>query len=569
MRLVRLTHSLFVLLALTSGCGDDDAPDRETTAPGGAGASGGSAAGRGGGSGAGAGGKGGMAASGSTSQDGGMAGEAPSGESGSQNGGAAGSGTDPTPVDCSKVASAPAKFEILEGFTSAEDFAFDAIGNYVAVEGSNLVRVSKDGKKELWAPNIGDTAGTAILPDGSVILADVTNGAIQRVYANGASAVVLGGLLYPNGLDVCPDGFVYVAENYAGRVRRVNPDNGEFTIVAMGLDGANGVACTNDPKLLYIGSFEGSGVYKVQIPSPGALGVSSVFARPNGSTLAEPEPACPEEQVGKPCFTTTRNEAGTCQQLSNVIDCVPARPCAGLPEGAACLEGSGKCESGQCIPNGDTPDPCTGKPDGQSCSYLGQPGICEDEYCSPDYCAGHAPGDSCWDGVGACVGPAQGPMECVNLCEQKADGVACTLADHQGKCAQELCVFECTLETLDLFCLDDDNLGYCTKQGNVATCVTGSDPNGPGGIDGLAADACGYVYASEYQNGNLWRISPQGEVENLAKLPSAWIPNIKWGRGVGGFERAIMYVADRNGSRLFGVEVGVPGATEIYDVAVE
>jgi sugar lactone lactonase YvrE len=160
-------------------------------------------------------------------------------------------------------------------------------------------------------------------------------------------------------------------------------------------------------------------------------------------------------------------------------------------------------------------------------------------------------------------------MECVNLCEQKADGVACTLADHQGKCAQELCVFECTLETLDLFCLDDDNLGYCTKQGNVATCVTGSDPNGPGGIDGLAADACGYVYASEYQNGNLWRISPQGEVENLAKLPSAWIPNIKWGRGVGGFERAIMYVADRNGSRLFGVEVGVPGATEIYDVAVE
>ena len=80
----------------------------------------------------------------------------------------------------------------------------------------------------------------------------------------------------------------------------------------------------------------------------------------------------------------------------------------------------------------------------------------------------------------------------------------------------------------------------------------------------MGVDTCGNVYATEYTNGNVWRISPAGDIELLVELPSAWIPNVKWGRDLGGFSSQVMYVADRDQGRLFGVAVGVPGATEFF-----
>jgi sugar lactone lactonase YvrE len=108
--------------------------------------------------------------------------------------------------------------------------------------------------------------------------------------------------------------------------------------------------------------------------------------------------------------------------------------------------------------------------------------------------------------------------------------------------------------------LESGGIGQCLLQ----QCREQSYPEG---IDGLGVDACGYVYASEYVKGNVWRIAPDGTTELIATLPSYWIPNIKWGRGLGGFERDVMYVADRQDGRLFGMSVGGPGATEYYDLA--
>ena len=95
--------------------------------------------------------------------------------------------------------------------------------------------------------------------------------------------------LYPNGLDIGPDGYVYVAENGGGRVRRVNADTGEFTVIAVGLTDPNGVAFGNDPGVLYVGSFGGGGVYELELSDePGQLAEASVFASVNGSSLREP-----------------------------------------------------------------------------------------------------------------------------------------------------------------------------------------------------------------------------------------------------------------------------------------
>jgi sugar lactone lactonase YvrE len=345
-----------------------------------------------------------------------------------QGGAAGGTAAGGTPaVDCSKVTKPPAEFETLSGFAGSEDFVFDLKGNYVGVdENENLVRITKDKKKELWAPSVGDVAGMGLLPDGSVVFCNVDKGSLQRVHANGSVTTVLGALLYPNGLDIGPDGFVYVAENGAGRVRRVNVETGEFTVVAMGLQGPNGVAFSADPKLFYVGSFEGSGVYRVNMTAPGELGQASVFARPNGSRLKEPTLACPDMQEGTPCEVPGQFEGGTCRRLANVIDCVK-----------------------------DTT-------------------------------------------IRAC------------------DGFDCTSAEFGG------------------------------------------------GIDGLGVDACGNVYASEFQYQNLWRVSPSGTIEKLASLPAMWIPNMKWGRGLGGFDSNVLFVADRDDGRLFAVSVGVPAAASLF-----
>jgi hypothetical protein len=460
---------------------------------------------------------------------------------GAGGGGAGGEG--PEPVDCSRLATAPAQFEVFTGFTGAEDFpfdelgnevggrdfAFDGLGNYVGVDDSNLVRISKDGKRVLWAPNVGKrTAGMAILPDGSVILADVTNGALERTYPSSVSETVIDGLLYPKGLDIGPDGYVYVCENSAGRVRRVNPDDGAFTIVAMGLEGCSSVAFSSDPKLLYIGSFEGSGVYKVEIPAPGELGVASVFARPPGSRLPPPKVACPDQEVGKDCTTTTGNRPGKCRQLSNVVDCVPVGPCDDVAEGGDCQGGGGTCQAGSCIPKGcedpEDPtccqgpacppiDPCDGLSDGDTCSdEFGVVGKCVDVgaanlFCEPPPpCDGSNAGDVCdlqvpWGEQGECV-DFDGRLSCQPLepCESLSAGDVCTFpSGGEGKCVDFKGQLSCTrpgpcdgLNEGDACTMQwEEKEGECVDKGTQLDCEL--DP-----CDGLSVgDVCDGFWGGE------------------------------------------------------------------------
>lgn len=591
----------------------------------------------------------------------------------------------PAAFDCSAIPAAPVAFEELQGFTSSEDFAFDELGNYVGVdEDNNLVRVAKTGEKQLWAPSIGSTAGMAILPDGSVVFCETSEGAVKRVYPNGSVVVVLGGLFYPNGLDIGPDGFIYVAENSAGRVRRVNPDTGEFTIVANGLYGPNGVAFSDDPRVLYVGSFEGSGVYQIVLEDPTQSGDVRVFARPGGSELREQELVCADLEEGASCTTEYVLE-GHCQALANVVDCIPVDPCLSLEEGAGCYHPSlGVCRARTCVP---VPPPCQGLRAGDRCEdpisgvgvctdygilfcepanpcadrrvgdacedpYSDQAGTCQGEapdlYCyPPNPCDDRRDGDACEDpfwGRGFCQGTEPPNLYCyppgpcdtlpdgaacsdeytsrgvcvsfdgfnycaaVNPCEGLREGAACEDPNYgitDGQCGVPTVYFYDEPPLVDglvegfgeldagaaadagsnagdagaeppppLSCLPpnlcvgqpdgtrcDDPLqggrGTCQKE----VCVVLA---GAGGIDGLGVDSCGNVYASEYTNGRLWRVSPEGQVELLATLPSSWIPNIKWGRGVGGFSSDVMYVADRDLSRLFGVQVGVTGAREFF-----
>ncbi len=287
-------------------------------------------------------------------------------------GGVGGQGGE-VPVECNALPAPPIAYQQHLGFTGSEDFAFDSLGNYVSLDfNGNLVRITKEGVKSLWIPSVGfGTAGIVALPDDSVVICDVSNGALKRAYPNGQLTTVIGGLNYPNGLDVGPDGHLYVGEDSGNKLRRVNPDTGVSNIVVT-LPGPNGVAFSADPTVIYVGSYSYGVIYKVIQPTPGQPGSYTTFV--------------------------------------------------------------------------------------ESTSFEG------------------------------------------------------------------------------------------------------------GGIDGMGVDKCGNVYAAEFVSGNVYRITPEGVVSTIADLPSSWIPNIKWGRGVGGFERNVMYVADRDASGLFAIQVQVEGIDEFFDL---
>ena len=188
-------------------------------------------------------------------------------------------------------------------------------------------------------------------------------------------------------------------------------------------------------------------------------------------------------------------------------------------------------------------------------------GFCIDSggyvYCAePTGCEGKAVGDVCSDAGGHCAsqdGVAQdgaapdggvpvgvapdGPLYCELSCEGKPDGDPCQsyYSTH----------------------------GYCFQNECMPLYPAGS------GIDGLGVDACGNVYATEFTSGIVWRIDPEGQLEQLVRLPSSWIPNVKWGHDVGGFSSTTMYVADLDSGRLFALPVGVPSAEAVLKRGAE
>ncbi|MCB9689825.1 MAG: SMP-30/gluconolactonase/LRE family protein [Alphaproteobacteria bacterium] len=85
-----------------------------------------------------------------------------------------------------------------------------------------------------------------------------------------------------------------------------------------------------------------------------------------------------------------------------------------------------------------------------------------------------------------------------------------------------------------------------------------------GGFDGINVDVCGNVYYTEFIAGNVWRVTPDGtRIDRMVRLPSAWIPNLRWGSGVGGWDPNKLYVADRQGAGLFELDLGLPGPRHV------
>jgi hypothetical protein len=227
--------------------------------------------------------------------------------------------------------------------------------------------------------------------------------------------------------------------------------------------------------------------------------------------------------------------------------------------------------AGICGDSGCNIDVCAAQLDGEACTDIyEQIGLCAGGYCAISACSNLSEGDVCYTSdqflPGECVAAGADGLTCAEPCSGKPAGSDCSITGLSGICGEFGCdTNPCNADNVGSECTSIDGEGTCQGEEGGYWCLV--DGGGSGGVDGLGVDACGNVYATEYIAGVVWRITPDGDLEKFVNLPSSWIPNVKWGRGEGGFSQDVLYVTDRDEGRLFAVSVGVPGAAEYYEVA--
>jgi sugar lactone lactonase YvrE len=449
--------------------------------------------------------------------------------------------------ECTDPAPLPVDSSRLGGFTGAEDFVFDGEGYLVSIdEQGNLVGINRDAERKVILPGVGEwTSGMHMLPDGDFVFSDASTGTLMRVRPGGGAEPVLSGMSYPNGIEVDLEGFVYVSEHDAGRVRRIDPDTGDFTILASELFHPNGVHFSADYGTLYVGSFGGGTVHAIQREGDGGWGPAQLLgAVPSVNLDAMPEP-CVDAPAGEACFKPYGGIGECGEDESGAPVCGEARDttaCVGLAAGDPCTtDRLGDPVESVCAADTAVSDtlfcprveaarvsPCEGESYGADCRVGGAYG-----YCQPS-----------WEGVQICSVDA----DWYNLeddCEGLSIGDACSSMFPVGP-------FEGTCQNYQSW-------------GLGVICEPWFGLGEDGGLDGLSVDACDNVYVTEFVSGVIYRFLPEGgEAEVVRETGAYWIPNMHWGNGIGGWAEDVMYVLDRESRAVYALEVGVQGIVEAY-----
>lgn len=189
-------------------------------------------------------------------------------------------GTTEEPVDCEALAPLPIGFVAVPGAASSEDFVFDDSGHLVNVANAgDLLQAQYGGPSMLLFPGVsaGGAAGTGMRSNGDVVFN--SGGQVRRVTIAGSVDVIAAGLSYPNGLAVGMNDRVYVAEQSGGRVVEIDPDTLAVDVVADNLVSPNGLAFDRSYENLYVGSFGGGTVHRINL----VTGMVDLYASNIGS----------------------------------------------------------------------------------------------------------------------------------------------------------------------------------------------------------------------------------------------------------------------------------------------
>lgn len=160
------------------------------------------------------------------------------------------------------------------------DFAFDAAGNLYIAEYDNGVRiVTRDGRIDTLAgigregysgdggparaAAFGAPHGLDVLPDGTVFVADSHNSVIRRI--DGATRIVTTvarDFRAPVGIDARADGSFYVADAGLDQIVRVAPD-GTRTTLGRGLELPSSVLVDRAGRYVYVSEYEGRRITRI------------------------------------------------------------------------------------------------------------------------------------------------------------------------------------------------------------------------------------------------------------------------------------------------------------------
>jgi sugar lactone lactonase YvrE len=436
---------------------------------------------------------------------------------------------------------APLAYTTFHGFTNAEDFTFDDDGNHVALDEQNHLYAQRiTGTGTIIATNVATSgAGTVHLTDGSFVINDAGQNTMVRVYPDGAKQTILSGLSAPNGLEVGPDDFVYVAEAGAGRVRRVDPDTGAYSILAVNVPNANGIAFGPGYTRLYVGAFGGGRITAIPRRDDfDSWGPPFEFANVGYIPTESP---CTGLSVHDACIAPGGG-AGVCTAEGSYLSC------RFVPDSAACADAVAGDACATSLVGAPIASHCVAVTDMLYC-----PRVSSERMAA---CEGLTVNRSCDLGSesGQCKLQYEGVLSCLTNDEGSAVTSACTGATAGERCTATVSTgpYGGTCEDLDGSFLGVDGFG-CSPPWLA-------DPGNAGLLDGLNVDECGDVYATDYGTTDVYRIFPDGTGEVAVEdMPSNWIPNAKWAPANGGWNDQTLYVADREYSALFAIDTGLRG----------
>lgn len=184
--------------------------------------------------------------------------------------------TGPPTWDCADLPSGPFDLERVPGARANEDLTFADGALFGADVATHVWRARRNGVAEVIRLNSGYHAGFRQLLDGDLVAASYETGSVDRLDpVSGASMPLVSGLAYPNGIEIGPDGRVYVTEWGGGRLLRIDTDTSQTEVLAEGLGTPNGLSFDVAYQTLWVVSnIEGNPLYRIPIAADGTAGTA-------------------------------------------------------------------------------------------------------------------------------------------------------------------------------------------------------------------------------------------------------------------------------------------------------
>jgi len=143
---------------------------------------------------------------------------------------------------------------------SSEDFTIGSDGMMygISMTTQGLTRQTIDGSGEMLFPNVSSWGrGVRFLSDGRLVVAEPDSGVLLIFDpVTWGSQVLVAGLVSPNGLAIDDRDFIYLTQ-LSGRVLRIHPDTGDYTVLHDTPVSTDGITFAPDYRTLYWNSEEG------------------------------------------------------------------------------------------------------------------------------------------------------------------------------------------------------------------------------------------------------------------------------------------------------------------------